>query len=441
MPDGWIRVVDLARELRCTRQTIHDRIKRRGLNAPVIGRDRWISPEQADQIRGPIQRRPCPPRNRRAKPSPPPPLQPQGLVITPATAADVVAAGVAQIVQQLQAQGLLGTANTNTELAVMATTDLVVDARRFQFRTISHHGTLRDVAAWNPDLCGTLSVWRDPADQKTYCVDGHHRHALAVRLQVPTLAVRFLTAASAADARVAGALINIGHNNATAIDAAKLIRDAGLTPAQIAEHGLPRNGRILRDGLLLAALAPELFTATATGELAEDLALAVASFGPSHTLQRDLLAQAKRHRWSVPAVQEAAEIARHATVTTSSSGLLPGLDGFAQSDLRELLAVRSEVRAQLKLEHRALGVAARKRSAAVLEAAGSLIDSEAAGDARAQVGVVRDVFSQLAGQSGVISDLLRAMAAEVGPKRSAAQVVADHLDLIRQAVATELGVS
>jgi len=41
----------------------------------------------------------------------------------------------------------------------------------------------------------------------------------------------------------------------------------------------------------------------------------------------------------------------------------------------------------------------------------------------------------------VISDLLKAMAAEIGPKRTAAQVVVDHLDLIRQAVAAELGVS
>lgn len=196
---------------------------------------------------------------------------------------------------------------------------------------------------------------------------------------------------------------------------------------------------MLRDGLLLAALAPELFIAASTGELAEDMALAIASVGPSHTLQRDLLTQAKRHRWSVPAVQEAAEIASHASITTSSSGLLPGLDGFEQSNLGDLLAIRAEVRSHLKLEHRALGVAARKRSAAVLEAAGSLIDSEAAVNARAQVGVVRDVFSQLAGQSGVISDLLKGMAAEVGHGRSAAQVVAEHLDLIREAVATELG--
>lgn len=439
MPDGWIRVVDLARELRCTRQTIHDRIKRKGLNAPVIGRDRWLSPEQADQIRGPIQRRPCPPRNRRAKPSPPPPVQPQGLVITAPTAADVVAAGVAQIVQQLQAQGLVSTASS--ELALIPTTEVQIDPQRFQFRLFSHHGDLRAVSRWNPDLAGVLSVWRDPADQQVFVVDGHHRAGLARRLEVPTLAVRFLKCTTDQEARMIGALVNIAHGNASAIDAAKLARDGGLTPAQIAEHGLPRNGRIVRDGLLLAALAPELFTQTATGELAEDLALAIASAGPSHTLQRDLLAQAKRHRWSVPAVQEAAEIAKHATVTTTSNGLLPGLHGFAQSDLRELLAVRAEVRAQLKLEHRALGVAARKRSAAVLEAAGSLIDSEAAGDARAQVGVVRDVFSQLAGQSGVISDLLKAMAAEVGPKRTAAQVVGDHLDLIRQAVATELGVS
>jgi hypothetical protein len=412
-------------------------MRRRGIRSTVHQGMGWLTPEQIQKVQTPLPRGTPSHRAARRRRSPEPPSP---VVITPqkATAADVVAAGVRQILQQLQAQGHLGAAGS--ELALIPTTELVVDAKRFQFRTVSHHGTLRDVASWNPDLCGTLSVWRDPKNGHVCVIDGHHRHALAVRLQVPSLAVRFLTAPSAAEARVAGALINIGHQNATAIDAAKLIRDARLTPAQIADHGLPRNGRVLREGLQLAALAPELFTATATGELAEDLALAITSVGPSHTLQRDLLRHAKQHRWAPAAVAEAAEIARFASITTASnSGLLPGLTDWETSNLGDLLAVRAQVRAQLKLEHRALGVAARKRSAAVLEAAGSLIDCEAAADARAQVRVATDVFTQLAGQSGVISDLLQAMAAEVSSGRNAAQVVADHLDLIRQAVAAELG--
>lgn len=436
MPEGLLRThKQVAAELGITRPSLLIRMRRRGIETTKRQGVGWLTPEQVECLKTPLPRGTPSHRSRRRWP----PTQPKPVVITPVTAGDVVAAGVQQILQQLQAQGLLGTASSL--LALIPTEQVQIDPQRFQFRLFSHHGDLRAVSRWNPDLAGVLSVWRDPADQQIYAVDGHHRAGLARRLEVPTLAVRFLQCSTDQEARMIGALVNIAHGNASAVDAAKLAKDGGLTPAQIAEHGLARNGRILRDGLLLAALAPELFTQTATGELAEDLALAIASVGPSHTLQRDLLAQAKRHRWSVPAVQEAAEIACHATVTTTSSGLLPGLDGFEESNLGDLLAIRAEVRSQLKLEHRALGVAARKRSAAVLEAAGSLIDSQAAGDARAQVGVVRDVFSQLAGQSGLISDLLRGMAAEVGPKRTAAQVVSDHLDLIRQAVATELGVS
>ena len=428
---------DVAAELGITGPSLHVRMRRRGIRSTVHQGMGWLTPEQIQKVQTPLPRGTPSHRTPRRRRSPEPPSP---VVITPqkATAADVVAGGVQRILQELQAQGHLGTAGS--ELAVMATEQVQIDPQRFQFRLFSHHGDLRAVSRWNADLAGVVSVWQDPADQQVFVVDGHHRAGLARRLQVPTIAVRFLQAANDQEARMIGALVNIAHGNASAIDAAKLVRDGGLTPAQIADHGLPRNGRVLREGLQLAALAPELFTATATGELPEDLALAIASVGPSHTLQRDLLRHAKQHRWSPAAVAEAAEIARFASITTTSNGaLLPGLADWETSNLGDLLAVRAQVRAQLKLEHRALGVAARRRSAAVLEAAGSLIDCEAAADARAQVRVATDVFTQLAGQSGVISDLLQAMAVEVSSGRSAAEVVAEHLDLIRQAVAAELG--
>lgn len=94
-------------------------------------------------------------------------------------AQEILAAGIAGILERLQDQGLGG-----SDMATVPTDALVVDARRFQFRIVSHHGTLKEVASWNPDLCGVLSVWRDPADGVVCVIDGHHRHGLALRLGV-----------------------------------------------------------------------------------------------------------------------------------------------------------------------------------------------------------------------------------------------------------------
>ena len=258
----------------------------------------------------------------------------------PNPAREILNNGIEQILQQLQEHGLGG----GSELAVMATDALVVDPRRFQFRIVSHHGTLREVANWNPDLCGVLSVWRDPGNGLTYVVDGHHRHGLAVRLGVPRLAVRFLSAPDARSARVVGALVNIAHKNATPIDAAKLLRDAGMGPAEIAGYGVPLNGRLMETALELATLPGELFEAVAMGELAVDLGAAIGSCGGEHQIMRDLHKAAKAGRWCAAKTREAADVARFARVqVVDGDGFLPGLMEQLSSDLEQLLEIRTAV--------------------------------------------------------------------------------------------------
>jgi hypothetical protein len=353
----------------------------------------------------------------------------------PDPAKEILHNGIEQILQQLQDHGLGG----GSELAVMPTDALVVDARRFQFRIVSHHGTLREVCSWNPDLCGVLSVWRDPANGLTYVVDGHHRHALGVRLGVPRLAVRFLSAPDARSARVVGALINISHKNATPIDAAKLLRDAGMGPQEVAAHGVALNGRLMQVALELAALPGELFEAVAMDDLPVDLGAAIGSCGGEHQIMRDLHRAAKAGRWCSAKTREAADVARFATVqVVDGCGFLPGLMEQLSSDLEQLLEIRAAVRARLRSEIVALQLAARPRAAAHLERAGSLIDREGSHAARARAQTGLELFAVLVNQRGPLSDLLNMLAGEIGPDHSAAEIVEAHLDLLRDALQAEM---
>jgi hypothetical protein len=96
-------------------------------------------------------------------------------------------------------------------------------------------------------------IWLDP-DPGPFVVNGHHRLALALRCGVELVAVRFLSAATAIDARTIGALQNIAEERGTAIDAAKLFRDAAMGPAELAAYGVPRDGRTTRTALELVHL-------------------------------------------------------------------------------------------------------------------------------------------------------------------------------------------
>lgn len=323
---------------------------------------------------------------------------------------------------------------------------LTVDPARFQFRqsVVNLSGTdgrLRDACRWNPALAGCLLAWADPAGPLCL-VDGHHRHRLAVANGVPAVAVLVIEARDAIEARTAGALSNVANNTATAPDLAKLLRDTGMSAAEVAAYGISPRARVLRDAAVLVPLAPDLFARVAIGTLPLEVALALATAGPP-AVQIDLAAEAERRRWGADQIAEAAALARLATVTTTTpAGCLPGLEALLEregSDLGSLLAVRAQIRRQLAGELRALATVAHKRSALALEDRGvALIDTAAAADARDSGRAAVRVFDQLACLAGPLQQTIRRLADEVSAGRPAAEVVADQLAAVLAAIEAEL---
>lgn len=323
---------------------------------------------------------------------------------------------------------------------------LVVDPRRFQFRVsvVNLSGTdgrLRDACRWNPALAGVLLVWRQP-DGRLALVDGHHRLRLALANDVAQVAVLLIEAADATAARVVGGLANLAAGTATAADVAKLMRDAGMTAAAIAAHGISPRSRILKAAAALVPLADPLFARVCTGEMSPEVGAALATAGPP-AVQRDLWREAERRHWSADQIAEAAALARLATVTTNTpTGCLPGFEALLQaenSNLGAILAVRAAIRRQLGQEVAALVAVARKRSATSLENRGvAVIDQQAAAEHRDAGRAHCRLFDHLAGQAGPLQDCIAALAQLVTDRSTAAQVVAAQIDTVRAAIESEL---
>src|SRR5262249_27217203 len=147
---------------------------------------------------------------------------------------------------------------------------------------------LKGVRTFNPDFAGVISVWKDPADGGTFVVNGHHRHELASRLGQPDLAVRYVQAGSAKEARAIGALINMAEGRGTAIDPDKVMRAAGVGPDGLEARGVSLKGKLAADATVLTRLNDRLFDRLATGRLDEGKALAVAKHLDNADLQDQL---------------------------------------------------------------------------------------------------------------------------------------------------------
>lgn len=173
--------------------------------------------------------------------------------------------------------------------------ELKRDPERFQYKQNTNKAGVTDQFAdiqYNPMFGGVLHVWSDPDNGETYVVNGHHRHELAERSghdgQMP---VFHMKASTAKEARAYGALVNIAGGNGTAVDAAKFMRDMGVSLEDMQEKGVSITQGVAKDAGILAKLSPRLFDKVSTGLMRQGRAIAIAQHVDDHDSQERIAKQ------------------------------------------------------------------------------------------------------------------------------------------------------
>ena len=277
----------------------------------------------------------------------------------------------------------------------VATDQVKADPERFQYKVNANSktgevGSLKGVSRWNEELAGVMSVWRDPATDQLFVINGHNRLALAKRMGVKEIPVLQIKAANAKEARMIGAKQNIASGDGTAIDAAKFMRDSGLQASDLQRMGMNLKAKVARDGAALANLPDHIFTAAVEGRLPLDKAAAIGRSG-LEPAQMDAAYKVLKTRQNMPPAQidELLAAARASQTRTKREQNLFGTDEVATTNMVERAKLAAQVKADLKKQVSVLEKAA--RNAEQLKAKGNRIDVNKAelkaANARAQLEV------------------------------------------------------
>lgn len=300
---------------------------------------------------------------------------------------------------------------------------LAVDPSRFQYKVsgIKEGGVtdeLKGTSTWNPELGGTLLVWRDPADGKDYVINGHHRHELASRVGAEAVNVRYIEAPTAKEARARGALANIAEGRGTATDAAKYLRDSGQDIAHLKRAGISMSGRVAADAANLKDLSDGAFQKLTTGQLDEAKATAVARHLKDPALQDALFKKMDKREeegkdWSSREIETAAKkMARAGKVTESGTDLFGGFEDEKSTFDQEVELETHIGRSLQQAANDYAAVSNTGRAERVKGAGNVLATDENQRRKQAAAGMVQD-FERESGLRSPVSDAIQAAAAEL----------------------------
>lgn len=319
-----------------------------------------------------------------------------------------------------------------------ATSDIQVDAQRFQFKQdVNEAGeqignSLSGVDRWDTNAEGVIDVWTDPADGITYVVNGHNRLARAQQLGIPTVPIREMPAATAAEARSMGAMANIKEGRGTVFDAAKFMRDSGITDVeQLQRMGAPLSDGNAARGLALSKLPDNLFQDAVDGRLSIGKAAALGGSGLDETQMQAAARALARKDMSDAAFNEVVQQVRSAPVMETGQ-----VDLFGNSETLSLMTQKAElvtrIRSDLISEKNLFGRTA--RGAGRLERGGNVIDVQGSQQVAADAQAVLAMFDQVKYAPGPVSDLLNDGAQQIAEGAKPAIVAARIRGQVGEAV-------
>ena len=329
--------------------------------------------------------------------------------------------------------------------------NLKVDPKRFQFKlnTANPAGVtdeLKTVQEWNPDFAGVIAVWQDPKDGNTYVVNGHHRYELATRLGAKNLAVRYLDAKDEKEARAKGALINIAEGRGTAVDAAKFMRDMGVTVDDFAKHGVPlKQGALADQATTLTKLNDKAFDRLTRGDLDISKALAVAKHLKDPDRQERLFGLLEKREdegkdISSRTMEEMARAMSEVPSVTKTENTLWGPEETTEDVFIQRAELAGHVRAELAKELGDYAVLASQRRADTTRDAGNVLNVDENKKRAESAEQAKNLYDQLVNRKGPISDVLNDAAlklANAKTKKERERVRSETATAVRSAIQAE----
>jgi len=315
----------------------------------------------------------------------------------------------------------------------MPTQEIIRDPVRFQFKESNPPADV----PYNPLFADVIDVWRDPADGKTYVVNGHKRHAWALRDNAPTMRVRYIEAATAEAAKVFGAVKNIAQGSGTPVDAARLFRQTGLTAEELLAQGLDLTGAVARDGMNLSRLSDTLFHEVAIGKLPVERGALIGELLPDHADQAALIkALAKRENVTNDVLREFIKQAQGAPKTEVTQRNLFGDEVIRTNLLLEKAEVSAYIRQQLRQDQAAFGGAA--KHAERLRAGNNIIDEATSRAIATEARQIQDIYDRLSEYKGPVAEALNEAAGRIANGESKSTVKAETYQRVKAGVSETL---
>ncbi|MCU1301406.1 MAG: hypothetical protein JWQ87_1690 [Candidatus Sulfotelmatobacter sp.] len=329
----------------------------------------------------------------------------------------------------------------------MKVSDLRVAPHKFQYKAgTDAAGTstlLKEAQKYNPELAGTISVWRDPADGKTYVVNGHHRYELAKRMGEKAVAVRHVVAKDAIAARAIGATQNIAEGRGTALDAAKFFRDSGMTAEDLKAQGISLGEAMAADGLALSRLDDSLFKRVVSGDLRVGRAKTIGEATADGAEQKAILSlvekkEARGAKVPDDTLSELIRMVKGSEQTTETTQNLFGTQEITRSLALEKAEISAHIKQQLAKDKKLFGFVSKGDRATELERGGNKIDVDKSKEISTGAAQAEEVYNKLSERGGPISSILDESARRLVDGDNAGTVKSEAYQQVRGEVSKTL---
>lgn len=296
------------------------------------------------------------------------------------------------------------------QVAELAIEEINADPERFQYKEVSDKeaGVTEkfkgEKAPFKKELAGVISVWVDPADGKTYVINGHHRLDFAKRSGEKSMNVIYIDAKNASEARLKGAMQNIAEGMGTDMDAAKIFRETGMTVEQVQASGISVKGAKAMNGLALASLSDNLFNLVAQGKLSQTVGIIIGNTIKNKEVQEQFYNTIKNKNLNNATIKVMAEDIQAAPVETVQMIDLFGETETQQAAYQQRATFIAGIRAIVSKAKNVLGKAA--KSASFLEEYGNQIDEVASETGSRESAMALAVFDKLRNTSPEIKQMI-----------------------------------